>query len=205
MWRTLSVLLVCAVMAGCAAPTAQDYADDTAMSLEVFDDTAGGDGIPTGLAESFVLEIPKAFFDEYIDTKWRNEGVGIINDNVQFVKLWEFYARDNTALRPSIDFKTRALLFVYDEEYYNLVRILGMQVKQGIANPVIWHTNWTLSIGGSEERQKWLARKENREEQTGRGVVQVAFLQLPRHLPPSQPGVTAVFANGRIIPVPKEP
>ncbi|MEG2725348.1 MAG: hypothetical protein RR982_05815, partial [Kiritimatiellia bacterium] len=127
---------------------------------------------------------------------FHHKGIGIINNDAQFIQLWNAYSSDNTALRPAIDFKNKVLFFAYDEKHYNLVRILGMEVTQGIANPIIWHTNWTLAIGGDARLQK--------PGSTGKGKVNVAFLQIPRNLP-GQPGVTAILAHGKIIPLPLEP
>lgn len=204
--RRLLLLLPFFMLAGCAAPTAADYQRQGALTVRVLDETLNRDGAPAGLPESFVLDIPKEFFDDDLPSEFRNGGVGIINNDLQLTQMWNRFSRDNTALRPSIDFKTKALLFVYDPDHYNLVRLLGMEVIDGVANPIIWHTNWTLSIGGNENRRKWLAQtKPQKDVPTGKGNVNVAFLQIPRDLPPGQAGVTAVLANGVPVPVPKEP
>lgn len=204
--RIAFAALLTAGLAGCAATDPEAYRRPGALSISVIDDTLNRDGAPAGLSESFVLDIPKEFFDEDLPSEFRNGGVGIINNDLQLTQMWNRFSRDNTALRPSIDFKTTALLFVYDDQHYNLVRLLGMNVADGVANPIIWHTNWTLSIGGSEDRRRWLAAtKPQKDQPTGKGNVNVAFLQIPRDLPPRQAGVTAVMANGKPIPVPKAP
>ncbi len=201
MRRVAGVCIAVGLLVGCAAPTLEECQSPQALTVNVLNETLSSDGIPKGLPESFVLDIPKRFFDEDLPDDLYHKGVGIINNDLQFVKLWDYYARDNTALRPAIDFRTRVLLFAYDEEYYNLVRILGMEIYQGVANPILWHTNWTLSIGGEGKKERGARGASG----GGKGLVNVAFLQIPRHLLPQQSGVTAVFANGELIPVPEEP
>lgn len=156
------------------------------------------------------LDIPVAFFDEELSSRYHYHGIGIINDQETFQKLWGYYVQEATRLPPVVDFDNYALLFVYDPKYYNKVAIVGVNVFEGIANPFVEKTNWTLSIGGDP-----IARKIR--EQEGKPVpsakVNVAFQQIPRHRP-GRPGVTAILVDGtqaqnleecRVIPVPSHP
>lgn len=185
-------------MAGCQS-TAGAYMDASALSVQV----------PVTQQQS-AIDIPVEFFDEVLSSRYQYHGIGIINDQRTFQKLWSYYAKEATRLPPSIDFDNYALLFVYDPEYYNRVAIIGINILQGVANPIIEKTQWTLSIGGDP-----VARKVR--EQAGKPVpsakVNVAFQQIPRHKP-GRPGVTAVLVDGlsgttpeecRVIPVPSHP
>ena len=136
-------------------------------------------------------------------------GIGIINDQETFLRLWAAYnTTDTTALPPSIDFENFVVLFIYDPEYYNRIFIRGLNVWEGIANPIVERTNWKLSIGGDPKM------REIREKQ-GLSVpepkVNVGLLELLRNKP-GRPGVTAVLVEGAedpaeslVIPVPEAP
>ena len=193
--RAVALGCLCALLAfasGCA-DTLAGYASETALTIQQ----------PATHTQS--LDIPKRFFDEQLDARWQHHGIGIINDQATFLRMWDLYTIERTALPPSIDFETYALLFVYDPVYYNLVSIRGLNVWQGIANPIVERTTWTLSIEGD---------KKMREIRTKEGQilpepkVNVAFLQIPRNRP-GAPGVTAVLVEGKedpakslVIPVP---
>lgn len=187
-------LVGCAFALGGCTATMGDYASEAALTAQ----------IPA--AQTQALDIPKRFFDEILPAEWQHKGIGIINDQETFQKLWELYSIDQTALPPSIDFKTCALLFVYDPNYYNLVSIRGLNVWQGIANPFVERTNWTLSIEG-DRKMREIREKEG--QKLPEPKVNVAFLQLLRDRP-GTPGVTAVLVEPRdpaedslVVPVPR--
>lgn len=181
---------------GCIS-VANDYMDDTALTLP--------EAAPVN-ATMKSIDIPVAFFDDDLPARFQHKGIGIINDQMQFQALWRAYTNENTALPPIIDFEKYVLLFVYDAQYYNLVKICGIHVHQGIANPIVERTNWTLTIGGSEAVRHY---------RNAMGIknpipkVNVSFLQIPRHQP-NQPGVTAILVEGNadrpqesiVVPVP---
>ena len=179
--------------AGCAAQMG-DYVTEEALTVQ----------IPVEQPQS--LDIPKRFFDEMLPAHFQHKGIGIINDQETFQKMWDLYTIERTALPPSVDFKTYALLFVYDPNYYNLVSIRGVNIWQGIANPMVERTDWKLSIEGNMQ----MRRIREREGQTlPEPKVNVGFLQVPRH-GPGTPGVTAVLveaaedpAESLVIPVPE--
>ena len=186
---------LCAAVAaflGCAN-TLERYADEEALTIQQ----------PAAQTQSF--DIPKRFFDEMLAQKWQHSGIGIINDQATFLKMWDLYSIERTALPPSIDFDTYALLFVYDPVYYNLVSIRGLNVWRGIANPIVERTNWTLSIEG-DKKMREIRQQEG--QTLPEPKVNVAFLQIPRNRP-GKPGVTAILVEGReqpeeslVIPVP---
>lgn len=184
------------LLCGCAA-TMERYADPDALTMRS----------PVSNARS--LDIPKRFFDDELPARFQHKGIGIINDQETFLRLWAAYnTTDTTALPPSIDFENFVVLFIYDPEYYNRVFIRGLNVWEGIANPIVERTNWKLSIGGDPKM------REIREKQ-GLSVpepkVNVGLLELLRNKP-GRPGVTAVLVEGAedpadslVIPVPEAP
>ena len=181
-----------AAFLGCAN-TLERYADEEALTIQQ----------PAAQTQSF--DIPKRFFDEMLAPKWQHSGIGIINDQATFLKMWDLYSIERTALPPSIDFDTYALLFVYDPVYYNLVSIRGLNVWRGIANPIVERTNWTLSIEG-DKKMREIRQQEG--QTLPEPKVNVAFLQIPRNRP-GKSGVTAILVEGReqpeeslVIPVP---
>lgn len=192
-WAVHSALCAVAVVCLGCANTLERYADETALTIQQ----------PAAQTQAF--DIPKRFFDEQLDARWQHNGIGIINDQATFLKLWDSYTLERTALPPSIDFDTYALLFVYDPVYYNLVSIRGLNVWRGIANPIVERTNWTLSIEG-DKKMREIRQKEG--QTLPEPKVNVAFLQIPRNCP-GKPGVTAILVEGRqrpeeslVIPVP---
>lgn len=192
-----SALLAAILTAGCVTPTWDGYESEAALTLQ------------TPVAPTQAMDIPVRFFDEMLPGRYQYKGIGIINDQETFQKLWELYAVDTTALPPSIDFQECALLFVYDPNYYNLVSIVGLNVWKGIANPIVERTNWTLQIGGDPVMRKIRAKEGGTLPEP---KVNVAFLQLLRNRE-GRPGVTAVLVEGdkknpmnsRVIPVPEAP
>lgn len=192
----VSTLLVTLLTAGCITPTWGGYESDNALTLQ------------TPVAKMQAMDIPVRFFDEMLPQRYQYKGIGIINDQETFQKMWDLYAVDTTALPPSIDFQECALLFVYDPNYYNLVSIVGLNVWKGIANPIVERTNWTLQIGGDPVMRKIRAKEGGTLPEP---KVNVAFLQLLRHRD-DRPGVTAILVEGnadqeesRVIPVPASP
>lgn len=188
-------VLAGACLCGCSA-TMERYASEDALTAQ----------LPA--AQTRALDIPKRFFDDVLPERFRYRGIGIINDQETFLKMWELYSLDTTALPPSIDFDTYALLFVYDPDHYNLVAFRGLNVWQGIANPFVEHTNWTLSIGG-DAKMREIRTKEG--QKLPEPKVNVAFLQILRNRP-GTPGVTAVLvepaedpAKSLVLPVPSKP
>ncbi len=189
-------LLTVAFLTGCTA-TMDRYRDPKALTVQ----------LPAAKTES--LDIPVSFFDEILPGSLQHKGIGIINTQTQFQEMWNLYATDTTALPPIVDFENVALIFVYDPNYYNHVQIVGVNVWEGIANPIISSTNWTLSIGGDP-----MVRKIRAQEgiQLPPPKVNVAFLQVPRHRE-GNPGVTAILvegdkddpANSLVVPVPESP
>ena len=182
-------------LCGCTA-TMGDYVDANALTLQS----------PVQNAQS--LDIPKRFFDEELPARFQHAGIGIINDHATFLKLWSAYTQDTTVLPPSIDFKNFAVLFVYDPEYYNRVFIRGLNVWQGIANPIVERTNWKLAIGGDPKMREI---KEKQGIAVPEPKVNVGLVELLRNKP-GRPGVTAVLVEGAekpedslVIPVPEVP
>ena len=155
------------------------------------------------------LDIPVRFFDEDLPSHYQYKGLGIINDQETFLKLWNSYAKEATALPPSVDFRDYVLIFVYDPNYYNHVEIVGLNVWQGIANPIIRKTDWKLSIGGNPTMRKI---REAEGAILPEPKVNVAFQQVPRHRR-NRSGVTALLVEGnadepgksRVIPIPDAP
>ncbi len=188
-WR-FALPLCAALLGGCVA-TMADYETDAAITAR----------LPAEGNRS--IDVPKRFFDDVLPKRLQHEGMGIINTQEQFSAFWELYARDATALPPSIDFRDSVLLFVYDPVYYNLVRFKGINVWKGIANPFVERTQWKLAIEGDPMLRKI---RKAAGESVPEPKVNVALLQLPRNRP-GHPGVTAILvdAKGTVIPVPPEP
>lgn len=187
----------CLLCGGCATTTMGDALDTTALTLQ------------TDVHKTTAFDIPVRFFNEELPKRFQHQGLGIINDQETFTHMWNIYARETTALPPSIDFRDYALIFVYDPKYYNHVEIIGLNVWNGIANPIIKKTDWTLSIEGNVQMQK-IRRAEGAKVPEPK--VNVAFLQVPRHRP-DQSGVTALLVEGNmedpgtslVIPIPEKP
>ncbi len=196
--RKLSVVWMVGalLMAGCSA-TWSRYADPEALTVQR----------PCEPTKS--LDIPVKFFNDELPSSQLHAGIGIINTQTEFQEMWALYAKETTALPPIIDFENVALLFVYDPVYYNHVEIIGLNVWQGIANPIIKRTNWTLSIEGDPKMRRI---REQKGETLPEPKVNVAFLQVPRHRE-GRPGVTAILVEGDaedegaslVVPVPEEP
>ncbi len=187
----LALPLCAALLGGCVSAKMGAYENEAAITAR----------LPA--EDTNAIDVPKRFFDDCLPQRQQQHGIGIINSQEQFSELWSLYTRDATALPPSIDFRDFVVLFVYDPEYYNLVRFTGVNIWRGIANPFVERTNWTLAIGGNPTLRKIrLAEGENVPEPK----VNVALLQLPRHRP-GHPGVTAILVSpkGDVIPVPGEP
>ncbi len=196
-WLTyLAVIVVVTLFTGCAS-TLGWYADETALTTQ-----QPVDGMRS-------LDIPVRFFNEELDESYQYNGLGVINDQETFTKMWRMYTQEATALPPSIDFRDYALIFVYDPKYYNHVSIIGLNVWKGIANPIISSTNWKLSIEGNQQLRKI---REREGAKLPEPKVNVAFLQVPRHKE-GQRGVTALLVSGNIeneedslvIPIPDAP
>lgn len=192
----LCILLGVAAVTGGCAPTMGRYVSETALTAQ------------RQAEQTRSLDVPVRFFDEILPKRFQYHGIGIINDQATFLRMWELYSKETTALPPSIDFDSYALLFVYDPNFYNLVSIRGLNVWQGIANPFVEKTNWTLSITG-DKKMREIRTKEG--QTLPEPKVNVAFLQIPRNRP-GMPGVTAVLVEGknepedsRVIPVPSRP
>lgn len=191
------LLLASLICVGCGPAFLQSYEIEEALTLQ------------TAVAKTQAMDIPVRFFDEMLPARYQHKGIGIINDQETFQKMWDLYAVDTTALPPVIDFQECALLFVYDPNYYNLVSIVGLNVWKGIANPIVERTNWTLQIGGNPTMRKI---KEKEGAKLPEPKVNVAFLQLLRNRE-NRPGVTAVLVEGNkqhpekslVIPVPEAP
>lgn len=191
------LLLAFLICVGCGPAFLQSYEVEEALTLQ------------TAVAKTQAMDIPVRFFDEMLPQCYQHKGIGIINDQETFQKMWDLYAVDTTALPPVIDFQECALLFVYDPNYYNLVSIVGLNVWKGIANPIVERTNWTLQIGGNPTMRKI---KEKEGAKLPEPKVNVAFLQLLRNRE-GRPGVTAVLVEGNkkepekslVIPVPEAP
>ncbi len=187
---------MCLALVGCTA-TMAGYMEQEALTVQ----------LPA--SETKALDIPVEYFNDTLPQSQQHKGIGIINTQTQFQEMWQLYARDTTALPPVIDFEEVALLFVYDPEYYNHVSIIGLNVWQGIANPIVKRTNWKLSIGGDPTMRKI---RELEGQTLPEAKVNVAFLQIPRHRK-GHPGVTAILVEGNpkdeaaslVIPVPDEP
>ncbi len=189
--------IVCALLvAGCSS-TWSWYVDPEALTAQM----------PCDPTKSY--DIPVRFFNEMLPSGQQHNGLGIINTQTQFQEMWALYAKDTTALPPVIDFENVALAFVYDPVYYNHVEIIGVNIWQGIANPIVKRTNWTLSIEGDPQMRRI---REMKGESLPEPKVNVAFLQLPRHRE-GRPGVTALLVEGNeedegdslVVPVPDEP
>lgn len=195
----LVTLLLIIGWAGCA-PIARNYLDENALTLPQ----------ATPVEPSMKsMDIPKMFFDDILPEKYHHHGIGIINNQLQFQQLWSLYTDDNTALPPIFDFDREALLFIYDPNYYNLMRICGIYVYQGVANVAIEKTNWKLSFGGNPDARRY---REAIGEPNPEPKVQVSFLRIPRNLK-DQAGVTAVIVEtddkdemkSVVVPVPNKP
>lgn len=196
MWRAAALGLMAAwLLCGCAATMAR-YADPKALTLQS----------PVANAQS--LDVPKRFFDEELPARFQHKGIGIINDQETFLRFWSAYTTEATALPPSIDFENFAVLFVYDPEYYNRVFIRGLNVWEGIANPIVERTNWKLAIGG-DPKMREIRRLQGLSVPEPK--VNVGLVELLRNKP-GRPGVTAVLVEGAedpaeslVIPVPEGP
>lgn len=155
------------------------------------------------------MDIPKKFFDEILPSKYHYNGIGIINNQLQFQRLWALYSDQRTALPQIIDFEQEALIFVYDPNYYNFIRICGIDVYQGIAEIAIEKTKWELAIGGNPDARRY---REAIGEPTREPIVNVSFLRVPRNQE-MQRGVTAVVVEvnaedkmkSRVIPISSHP
>lgn len=182
---------LCAVLLGGCAATVADYATESAITARL------------PVEDSRAIDVPKRFFDDILPKGLQRDGLGIINTQAQFSALWELYARDATALPPSIDFENSVLLFVYDPVYYNLVRFKGLNVWNGIANPFVERTKWKLSLEGDPTLRKI---RKAAGESVPEPKVNVALLQIPRNRP-GRRGVTAILvgSDGEVIPVPPKP
>ncbi len=188
--------VACLALTGCTA-TMSRYVEPDALTIQ----------LPASETKS--LDIPVRFFDDTLPQSQQYKGIGIINTQTQFQEMWQLYAQDTTALPPVVDFEQVALLFVYDPVYYNHVNIIGLNVWQGIANPIVKRTNWKLSIGGDPTMRKI---RELEGQALPEPKVNVAFLQVPRHRE-GHPGVTAILVEGNaedqadslVVPVPEEP
>lgn len=189
--RWCFALPLCAALLGGCAATMADYEAEGAITAR----------LPA--EDSRAIDVPKRFFDDILPRSLQRDGLGIINTQAQFSALWELYARDATALPPSIDFEDTVLLFVYDPVYYNLVRFKGLNVWKGIANPFVERTKWKLSLEGDPTLRKI---RKAAGENVPEPKVNVALLQIPRNRP-GRPGVTAILvgADGEVIPVPPKP
>ena len=121
---TIAALCVALLGAGCTA-TMEGYADPAALTMK------------SPVAKATSLDIPVRFFDEELPGRWQHHGMGIINDQETFQKLWKMYASEVTALPPAVDFENFAVLFVYDPAHYKLVHIRGRNGWQGIAHPLV--------------------------------------------------------------------
>lgn len=188
-------LMAAWLLCGCAA-TMERYADPKALTLQS----------PVANAQS--LDVPKRFFDEELPARFQHKGIGIINDQETFLRFWSAYTTEATALPPSIDFENFAVLFVYDPEYYNRVFIRGLNVWEGIANPIVERTNWKLAIGG-DPKMREIRRLQGLSVPEPK--VNVGLVELLRNKP-GRPGVTAVLVEGAenpaeslVIPVPEGP
>lgn len=181
---------------GCSA-TMSRYADESAITVQANVDST----------KSF--DIPVRFFKDDLPARYQYHGLGIINDQETFSKMWRYYAKDTIAVPPSIDFRDYALIFVYDPNYYNQVSIIGLNVWQGIANPIVHKTDFKLSIEGNLQMRKI---REKEGAVLPEPKVNVAFQQVPRHRV-DRPGVTALLVEGnaedpgasRVIPIPSHP
>lgn len=188
-------LMAAWLLCGCAA-TMERYADPKALTQQS----------PVANAQS--LDVPKRFFDEELPARFQHKGIGIINDQETFLRFWSAYTTEATALPPSIDFENFAVLFVYDPEYYNRVFIRGLNVWEGIANPIVERTNWKLAIGG-DPKMREIRRLQGLSVPEPK--VNVGLVELLRNKP-GRPGVTAVLVEGAedpaeslVIPVPEGP
>lgn len=74
------------------------------------------------------------------------KGIGVITDEKDFIRLWDAFTAEKPQIRPSVDFSQAIVILAYDDHYYNTCRIIGVDVKGGIANPVILKTRTSLSI-----------------------------------------------------------
>lgn len=199
--RLLNVVGVLSVfgLVGCAS-VAGDYLDDTALTTPEVTE------VEPSLKS---MDIPKKFFDEILPERFHYNGIGIINNQLQFQQLWNAYTDDRTALPPIFDFEKEVLLFVYDPNYYNYMCIRGVFIHQGVVNVAIEKTDWTLSFGGSPEARRY---REAIGEPNPEPKVQVSFLRMPRQLK-GQRGITAVIVEynemeemqSRVIPIPDAP
>ncbi|MBQ9693709.1 MAG: hypothetical protein IJV69_03025 [Kiritimatiellae bacterium] len=198
MMRLLLILLpllgLC--LTGCTATMAR-YCDETAVTVQA------------EVKSTQSLDIPVRFFKEELPERYQHKGLGIINDQETFLKMWNLYAKEATVLPPSVDFRDYVLIFVYDPNYYNHVEIIGLNVWQGIANPIVRKTDWKLSIEGNQQMRKI---REAEGAKLPEPKVNVAFQQVPRHRP-GQSGVTALMVEGNaddpgeslVIPIPEKP
>jgi hypothetical protein len=196
LWQIALLLISVALFTGCSAKMSR-YVDEEALTFQA----------PARETQSF--DIPVRFFNEMLPSRYHHKGIGIINDQETFLEMWSLYSKDATALPPSIDFRDFALVFVYDPLYYNQVSIIGINVWQGIANPIIRKTDWKLSIEGNQQMRKI---REAEGATLPEPKVNVAFQQVPRHRP-GQRGVTALMVEGckddpgssLVIPIPEKP
>jgi hypothetical protein len=196
LWQIALFGICVALFTGCTA-TMGRYVDEDALTLQA----------PARETQSF--DIPVRFFNDILPSRYQHKGIGIINDQETFLAMWRLYSKDATALPPSIDFRDYALIFVYDPLYYNQVSIIGINVWQGIANPIIRKTDWKLSIEGNQQMRKI---REAEGASVPEPKVNVAFQQVPRHRP-GQRGVTALMVEGcnerpedsLVIPIPEKP
>lgn len=104
-------------------------------------------------------------------------GIGVITEEEDFAILWDAYASERALPQPNIDFTTRFVIFVYDTSYYNLCRIVGVKINQGILNPIISSSSTTMEI---QER------------------IYVAMIDLPRR------GIVGVVSGNRILSISRD-
>lgn len=196
---SLMVALFFIGLTGCTS-VAGDYLNDAALTTPTV----------TQVEPSLKsMDVPKKFFDDVLPSKYHHNGIGIINNQVQFQQLWNAYTNDRTALPPIFDFENEVLLFVYDPNFYNYMCIRGLFIYQGVVNIAIEKTNYKLSIAGNPDARRY---REAMGEYNPEPKVQVSLLRMPRQLN-HQRGITAVIVEyneademqSLVIPVPDAP
>lgn len=79
--------------------------------------------------------------------KFFYEGIGKIENNVDFELFWELFRDGNPRmLRPAIDFDNAIVVMAYSPNFYNICQIIGFDVNRGIAVPIIQSTRTTMKI-----------------------------------------------------------
>ncbi len=75
-----------------------------------------------------------------------HEGIGMIDNADDFDTFWNIFTLNQPIIRPGIDFSNFIVIMVYSPEYYNICRIIGVDVNKGLALPIISSTRTKLKV-----------------------------------------------------------